>query len=125
MEYDLAVRTWGAKKLTEKIKDDPYYRARATTPVDPADVTVEWQYDEGYNCCGGRDSDCYCSQATAGMAHISISAPGVAAHVDAEDFDFVEVLREIVEAAGGTVTAPGRTPVPTRPAHPAEDDELW
>lgn len=132
MEYDLAVRTWGAKKLTEEkeARRQGGLLGYASTFTDPAHVEVTFDYDEGNPCCGGRDPDCYCSMATSPRAEVVIrdDAAMVQMTIPADEFDFVEVLREIVEAAGGVVTAPVEPQPVARPsshARVSSDEEVW
>lgn len=93
MKYEKALKVWGANRLS--------------TPhrvIDPIDVTVSMEFNEGYACCGGTDPNCYCSYAESPSANVVIAAGKVRETIDVEDFNFAEVLGEIVKAAGGTIS---------------------
>ncbi|KQO98442.1 hypothetical protein [Leifsonia sp. Leaf264] len=95
MSYEAALKQWGADKLN-----------RYGDTVDPADVTVTMNFETGYACCGGRDPGCYCSNATDPVAEVLVDGGGRKRYrIDLQDFDFVSVLAEIIEAGGGTVTS--------------------
>lgn len=101
MNYEDALRAWGATRLS-------HYGE-----IDPATVTVSMDFSEGYACCGGRDPGCYCSFAESPRADVVIrgeyrsGAEGAwppYTTIAMADFDFVAVLAEIVDAANGEVT---------------------
>lgn len=93
MKYEKAIKIWGAERLSN---------VRHT--VNPDTVTVTMTFNEGYACCGGSDPDCYCSYAESPSAHVVISSGKYREEINVEDFDFVEILGEIVKAAGGTIS---------------------
>lgn len=113
MQYEEALKRWGAAKLTEAQR-----RYGQPPEVILDTVQVKFNFDEGYPCCGGRDPDCYCSMAESPSADVQISGQLVGARRDelggerwplrlkmsTEEFDFVTVLKEIVAVAEGTVT---------------------
>lgn len=89
MQFEQALKVWGAEKLGK---------------VDVDSVKVVMEFDEGYACCGGRDEDCYCSYAQSPSANIVITSGNKRCEISADDFDFAEVLSEIVQAGNGTLT---------------------
>ncbi|QOI67539.1 hypothetical protein SEA_BEUFFERT_164 [Streptomyces phage Beuffert] len=93
MQYEKALKTWGAKRLSTPRKT-----------VNPDIVTVEMEFNEGYACCGGRDPNCYCSYAESPSANVVITAGKLKETINVEDFDFAEILGEIVKAADGAIT---------------------
>jgi hypothetical protein len=109
-DYETALRLWGEKRLRANYWND--------IPEDAEiyDVGVEMEFDEGYDCCGGTDPLCYCSLAESPRADVVITGKYKKTHYGAEkefvavdkrsadDFDFVTVLNEILEAGGGTIT---------------------
>lgn len=118
MKVDEALAAWGASKLptTVTVYGGDYLRRTETevaVTVDRDTVYVDFVYDEGFACCGGRNTDCYCSQATAARAEVEIRAAAYDADggehelyvtIPAENFDLHTIVREMVELAG-TVTA--------------------
>lgn len=100
MDYEEALIAWGRNRLSRGDKDAA---SRIT------DVTVDIDFDEGYSCCGGYDSSCYCSLATSPTAEVVVSGRldglKVTDRVDAEDFNFSQFIREICEAGGGSISA--------------------
>jgi len=102
MKYEDALKEWGARKL-----QTTYYAM--TTEVDRDTVKVEMDFDAGDPCCGGYNPDCYCSMATSPSAHVTITGRSgrkrLTTTVEASSFDFVTVLKELVEVAEGTMTA--------------------
>lgn len=100
MKYEDALREWGARRLEENGYGD----------VDRNSVVVNMEFNEGYACCGGRDPDCYCSFAESPSAEVVIT--GNAFHmksarctISSWSFDFATILKEIVEAGGGSVVS--------------------
>lgn len=98
MKYEDALREWGARKLEEynKVKIERY------------SVKVDLEFKEGYACCGGRDPDCYCSFAESPSANVEINGVDSKGRryrreIDHWSFDFATVLKEIIEAGGGTI----------------------
>lgn len=94
MQYEMALKVWGAQRLSSIYKGN----------VNPDTVSVGMEFNEGYACCGGSDPNCYCSYATSPSAYVVISSGKLKVEIDAEDFDFAEILGEIVKAADGNVT---------------------
>lgn len=102
MNYEDALREWGARKLQEV-----YYGEKIS--IVRKSVKVDLEFKEGYACCGGRDPDCYCSFAESPSADIEINGVDVRGRryrteIDHWSFDFASVLQQIVEAGGGTIT---------------------
>lgn len=96
-DYQTALRLWGAERLKERYGD------RIDGKIE--DITVEFEFREGFECCGGRDPDCYCSLAESPSANVIIrSGYTYNRYIDMEDFDFVTTLQEIIAAGGGTIT---------------------
>lgn len=95
MKYDDALKAWGLLKLREWYPKDK---------IDPQSVTVRMNFSEGYACCGGSDPLCYCSFAESPSAEVRVEAWPRTWTMSVDDFDFSKVLKEICEAADGTVT---------------------
>lgn len=100
MHYELALKFWGHSKL------EPLLKKNETIVLNQIDIGMD--FSEGYGCCGGTDPDCYCSLAESPAADVSISAytskgRRVEHTISADCFDFVTVLKEIVEVADGHV----------------------
>jgi len=93
MQFEQALRVWGAERLSTK-----------KHTVDPNSVKVEMEFNEGYACCGGTDPNCYCSYAESPSAHVVITSGKLKSSINVEDFDFAEILGEIVKAGNGTLT---------------------
>lgn len=107
MKYDEAVKVWGLKKLMEQ------YSSIDIENFVKESVTVEMEMNEGYSCCGGSDPDCYCSLAESPSMEVKITAEVVGwpkyrkaqRTIPSYAFDFVTVLKEIVEAGDGEISA--------------------
>lgn len=97
MNYEDALKEWGFIKLTE------YHGP--TVEIDKDLVSVQFEFSEGYACCGGANPDCYCSYAESPSSNVVIQAGQFRYEMYADDFDFSRVLKEIVEASGGNITA--------------------
>lgn len=104
MLYEDALELWGAAKLRES--------GTLNKDLEFKNVRVEMDFNEGYNCCGGSDPSCYCSFAESPRANVAITGVIVGTHRDghiatrdipADDFDFLDVLGEIVRAGGGNL----------------------
>lgn len=97
---DEALALWGAAKLNERAKE-----WGVEGVGDPSSVTVHFDWSEGYACCGGTDPSCYCSMAESPRASLEISSYETRATVslEARDFDFAAILREVIQAGGGLV----------------------
>jgi hypothetical protein len=93
MNYEQALKVWGAKRLST-----------SNRTVNPDAVSVFMDFDEGYACCGGTQEGCYCSYAYGPSANVVISAGNLRQTIDVEDFNFIEILGEIVKAADGMIT---------------------
>lgn len=110
VQYEKALQLWGAKKLKDKYGSG--------FMVDLKTVEVKMDFDEGYQCgCHGNDPQCYCSLAVNPTARVLIT--GMCSQhnhtvflaqvtMDHYEFDFVQVLGEIVDAADGEVTREAR-----------------
>lgn len=104
MQYEQALKHWGASKLI-----NPWTPLKQYESVDVDSVVVTMVFDRGYECCGGTDPDCYCSLAESPSASVQITGTTdtgrtLTHSIDAEDFNFTEVLGEILCAGDGTVT---------------------
>lgn len=93
MQYEMALKVWGAQRLSTEKND-----------VNPDTVSVGMEFNQGYACCGGSDPNCYCSYAQSPSAYVVITSGKLKVEIDVEDFDFAEILGEIVKAADGAVT---------------------
>ena len=103
MNYEEAVKRWGARKLDQS-GYGPYGKNADAFDL----VEVEARFDEGYACCGGADPSCYCSLAESPSAEVIVRGRGLldgkpqgewTYSIDVEDFDFATFLREVLEAA--------------------------
>lgn len=99
LTYDEAVQVWAknyaAQDKSFKHKDAYKYR-------------VDVEVNEGYACCGGRDPQCYCSYAESPSAYIGITITDgsiLVKQIELRYKDMAEVVREIIVAGGGTITA--------------------
>lgn len=107
MNYEDALKEWGAIRLQQS-----YYGTKGIE-IDRKSVVVEMNFNPGYDCCGGKDPDCYCSFAESPSANVIIKGFGIrpkrnfSITIDADEFNFINILSEIVNAAGGTVTDRG------------------
>ncbi len=109
MQYEEAVKIWGAGLLccytcnrNDRARQD---RGKAKTET----VTVTFDFNQGYACCGGTNPDCYCSFAESPSANLVITGKcecGMLMNysLNAEDFDFVRTLGEIVDAGEGRLS---------------------
>lgn len=93
MQFEKALKIWGAERLSTK-----------THTVNPDTVTVETEFNQGYACCGGTDPNCYCSYAESPSAYVVITSGKLRDTISVEDFDFAEILGEIVKAGNGHLT---------------------
>lgn len=101
MKYEDALKVWGYNKL----------RSQLTPPesILMSDIDVHMVFVKGYNCgCGGGDPSCYCSMNEDPRADVEIWAKttqgrNVYTSIDLGDFDFVGTLKEILEAANGSI----------------------
>lgn len=100
MKYEDALKCWGYQKIKAQIASDE--------AVTMNDLGVRMVFSRGYACCGGTDPDCYCSLAESPRAEVTVSARTtkgryIESSIDLEDFDFVETLKEILEASNGSI----------------------
>lgn len=121
MQYEEALKTWGAKKLEQYGFGGPNHfqgsdiwtsqLIRDDYTIDVSTVEVKMNFDEGYACCGGSNPDCYCSFATSPKAEVDITGltddgmHHVSYTMKVEDFNFVDVLKELLEVAGDIITS--------------------
>lgn len=108
MKYDEALKVWGLLKLKES-----YWNREGSDWVEDS-VTVSLNFNEGYACCNGYNEDCYCSMAESPSASVAVRGYYLAGktqqktlayvEISSYDFDFATVLKEICEAADGSVT---------------------
>jgi len=99
MQYEDALKAWGLTRLKQA-----GYKS-----IDPKTVIVSMDFSEGYACCGGTDPDCYCSFAESPRAEVLITADQTEYYtaqtsIPLDQFDFTQILGEIVNAADGMVT---------------------
>jgi len=91
-EYEEISRRWALSKLSPLLREK----------VSEESVTVDFVLDEGYNCCGGTDPNCYCSLATSPQMTAVISylprgrSSGAKLSITLNCIDFTETLREIL-----------------------------
>lgn len=102
MNYEDALKEWGARKL------EAGWRFPKKHSIDRSTVNVEMEFNEGYACCGGSDPHCYCSFAESPSANVVITGTGTDYNryntsIDHWSFDFATILKEIVEAGGGSI----------------------
>lgn len=90
MKYEEAVKLWAAKRLPDMKPDDI--------------ASVEFEYDEGYACCGGSDPLCYCSYAESpsfnAVAYLK-SGGRQKIYVDSSPWDLDVILRELFAISEG------------------------
>lgn len=102
MKYEEALREWGARRIEQNYNK---------IVIDRSTVVVEMEFEPGYSCCGGRDPDCYCSFAESPSADVVVVGRQESSNktyrisIGQYEFDFAAILREIVDAGGGEVTA--------------------
>lgn len=110
MDAEGALKMWGASKLPKTAhvwnKDG---MVEVPVAIDLDTVSVVFEFEKGYECCGGTDPDCYCSMAEPAMAEVSITGYGVTADnnrypltttIQPSKFDFGQVIREMVALTG-------------------------
>lgn len=101
MKYDQALKHWGRNRLKYLLRGKEY--------INVDDVSVNMMFNEGYVCCNGRDPDCYCSFAESPSAEVVITSwnnkgRSLCTRISYDEFDFAEILKEIVESADGVIT---------------------
>lgn len=100
MLYEDALRAWGLQKIRANSHRGP-------RDNDPSRVTVEMVANPGFACCTEKTSACYCTYEESPSFNVEIKYNGITEHtIPSEDFDFAEVLGQIVVAGGGTISAP-------------------
>jgi len=116
MNYQDALREWGARRLEA---DDAASRARDRAhglpplsmmepcPVDRSTVSVHMEFVPEDIVGSSMDTSAECSVSIAGYSNRQHWVK-----IDVEDFHFVEVLGEIVEAGGGRLDTPEPVAVP-------------
>lgn len=100
MKYNDALKFWGKSRI------EAVY---PKSVIGVYTVDVQMNFDEGWPCCGGRDPECYCSMAESPTANVTIKGQDAygtikVVTIDQDSFDFADILSEIVDAAGGTLT---------------------
>lgn len=94
MQYEDALKKWAADR----------YRDMYQKEVDASTITVTMEFDAGWNCCGGLDPNCYCSMAEPPRAYIEVKSNGKHLfEISQYEFDFVEILQEILIAGGNEI----------------------
>lgn len=109
MKYEDALQAWGRKRLNAQIEEwnesaqgrtDWFGRPLVVEGLIPEDwpVTVKFHFYEGceYSSYTIENAEAY--------VEISSTATRRRIEIPPEDFDFAEILGEIVEAGGGEVT---------------------
>lgn len=99
-----AVALWGMRKLNDQAER----WGKTGRVTDPSSVSVSFDFSEGYACCGGADPNCYCSMAESPRADVYISSHESGAEdvqIPVSDFDLGSIVREVIAAAGGLVSA--------------------
>lgn len=104
MQFEDALRAWGAARLAG-VRQSSFYWDPLAPSVSIPDITVQFDFNGGFACCGGSDPLCYCSYAESPSAHVRISDGRYEVSIPSDEFDFATVLGEIVAAGGGGVTA--------------------
>ena len=104
MQYEAALRLWGAQRLQADMGPNTKDRE-----INLDTVKVDMVFSEGYACCGGSDPDCYCSFAESPSADVVITGVTKGGRprttsISNYGFDFVTILGEIVNAADGKIT---------------------
>lgn len=104
MQYEEALRLWGARRL-----EAVHSNNRWPVVIDPTSVYVELNFNQGYACCGGTDPLCYCSFAESPSVTIEIKGWNdeytrqYTDSISADQFDFVKFLGEVLEVSGGMI----------------------
>lgn len=87
MKYEEALKKWGAEKA--KIEDWE-------------SVSVDFEMDQGYACCGGRDPDCYCSFAESPSFYVEVKVGRKTVYQDSIHYDMADFLKQLFEVADRT-----------------------
>lgn len=91
LPYDEQIKVWAAEKYN--------------IPLDEiTSVSMVSEFNEGYDCCGGRDPDCYCSLAESASMYLRVMVNRInnPAKVDLIDMRFGDInkmIQEIFEAS--------------------------
>lgn len=95
MTYEEAVIIWAEQQLEARRAWGTNDRYSSLDTVS----RVDFELDEGYRCCGGRDPDCYCSLAESPsfQAHLHGEYKGKKNSITLNYIDFSDVLRELFE----------------------------
>jgi hypothetical protein len=116
-QYEKALQAWGAKKLQESYHYATRVKTNGPLMVDKKTVKVKMDFQEGYVCGCDGDPQCYCSLAESPSANIKITgmasfnnhgAFNAETEISHYEFDFVQILGEIVEAGDGVLTREDR-----------------
>lgn len=99
MNYREAVNLWGKRRIEAWVR---YHKPKKTVLINPSTVSVDFNFNEGYVCCGGTNPDCYCSYEESPSAEVMIMGRDYNGHqfyrsISFDEFDFVTVLEEILE----------------------------
>jgi hypothetical protein len=87
MKYEEALKKWGAEKA--KIEDWE-------------SVSVDFDWNEGYACCGGSDPDCYCSFAESASFNVVVKVGKKFVYNSDIHYDMGSFLKELFEVADRT-----------------------
>lgn len=87
MNYDEALEEWGRRKILE------VYPKHNKNKV----VSVSFELDEGYACCGGQNPECYCSFAESPYAFVLISSGGHEVRIGSYAFDIASMVMELTD----------------------------
>jgi len=115
MNYQDALREWGARRLeVDADAKRAWDRAHGLEPsplgpcpVDRSTVSVHMEFVPEDIVGSSMDTSAECSVSIAGYSNQQHWVK-----IDVEDFHFVEVLGEIVEAGGGRLDTPEPVAVP-------------
>ncbi len=94
LTYEDAIKRWGIAKLND-------YRPDIKGKFDEASVSVSFEIDRGYSCCGGSDPNCYCSFAESPSMEAYVlykDLKGKSGTLEVAHIDFAETLREMLES---------------------------
>jgi len=116
MDYQDALREWGARRLeadaaANRARDLAHGLEPLNTmepcPVDRTSVHVQMEFVPEDIVGSSMDTSAECSVSITGYSNRQHWV-----QIDVEDFDFVEVLGEIVAAGGGRLDTPEPVAVP-------------
>jgi hypothetical protein len=86
MKYEEALKRWGASQIN--MPKDATWK----------DVSVTFDWDEGFACCGGTNPGCYCSYARSPSFEVSVSCFGIIYTRDLQ-WDMDSFLQELFEVS--------------------------